>query len=39
MKDANRKGDFNDEIAAEKENKGFMPSTDDLDDIFTIGKS
>jgi len=38
-KDPSRKEDFNVEIARERENKDFLPSSDDLNDIFTINKA
>ena len=34
-----RKDDFDVEITKERENKDFLPSTDDLNDIFTINKA
>lgn len=37
-KDKFRQVDFNDEIQKERDNKDFLPSTDDLNDLFTINK-
>ena len=38
-RDPTRKDDFTVEIARERDNKDFLPSTDDLNDIFTINKT
>ena len=37
-KDSTRNKDFDDEIKEEKTTKGFIPSQDDVYDLFTIGK-